>query len=236
MEDDRKVLRHPSYGLISISRISSSGKRRLFGSANEHHYHTVRIRIAEAEWERRDSGDRFYGSMSGYGSGNVVEVELSAAQFAEFLTTSNVGMGVPCTIIYREGKEVESPPDVRVETEEIRETFKERLRGVASRLEKQKKATLAALPKSIPDKIRQQVEAGLDGMLREITDHAPFISEMFREATERTTKAAKAEIDALVTHMIQLTGIKSLRKLGSPTNNLQMLPEEGSGEDHEPDD
>ena len=39
---------HPSYGIVSFSRISSSGKKRLFGSTLDMHYHSIVLELSEA--------------------------------------------------------------------------------------------------------------------------------------------------------------------------------------------
>jgi hypothetical protein len=48
---------------------------------------------------------------------------MSAAQFADMITSLNMGSGTPCTLHYLAGVEVPSPPDHVTEAEHIRDNF-----------------------------------------------------------------------------------------------------------------
>lgn len=81
---------HPSYGTISINHVS--GSVPLFDSDLKHH-HFVEISIQEAD--KFIDGDR---EMVMGKNRSLAKVWMSAAQFAEFITTPNRGSGTPCTI------------------------------------------------------------------------------------------------------------------------------------------
>jgi len=61
--------------------------------------------------------------------------DLSAAQFAELLTTMNVGSGVPCTR-YIEGKRIQDPPDMKLEVEKVQDSFKQDMKDLAEKCDK----------------------------------------------------------------------------------------------------
>jgi hypothetical protein len=95
---------HPSFGLVSISRVS--GSRRLFESPFEHqHYITLSISRAD-----RSRTDLHYNHIMP--CGEIVEVAMSEVQFAQMVTSLNMGVGTPCTISHLDGEMVKEPePD-----------------------------------------------------------------------------------------------------------------------------
>jgi hypothetical protein len=120
LPDDEFEREHPSYGLIRISRVTGGpGAARLFGSPLANHYGTIRLSIGSAKWTHGLHHDRYYGSMHG----EHVEIEMSAAQFADMITSLNVGSGTPCTIRYLAGVQIPNPPDYATEAEHIRDSF-----------------------------------------------------------------------------------------------------------------
>jgi hypothetical protein len=216
MSEETTRFDHESYGMVQFSRVSSSGNHRLFGSALPFHHHSVRLRVHTAYLVRRE-----HGQERAWADHQIVEVELSAAQFSELLTTMNVGEGVPCTIVRYEGRSMGEPPAIDAEPENIRETLRDRLTSVGEKLAQRSKAVLDSLPSGTSEKARAKVRTELEGMAREITDHVPFALKMFQEATTRVSNAAKAEVDALLTHIVQATGLQVLRERAG----LPALPE-----------
>ncbi len=201
---------HPSYGMVGISSVSIGGrsKMRLFGSSLDRHYSTIRLRICAAERHHSLGYDHFYAGEC------VAEVEMSAAQFAEFVTTPNVGSGVPCTIRYLNGTQVEDPPDgPKVEAEMVREGFDENVKKVASRLDTLTKM-VAKMEKASPTAAERKAIVEEVRMARqEIASNLPFMLHQFEEATTRITTAAKAEVEAFVTHAVLSTGLDTLKQL-----------------------
>jgi hypothetical protein len=92
--------KHPSFGMVSFSRCYGTN-RRLFQS-HVKNMTTVRLRIKQASVKHSLHQDHTYGEES------LIEVELSPAQFAELLTSMNVGDGVPCTINYVNEKKLKT--------------------------------------------------------------------------------------------------------------------------------
>jgi len=219
MNDD-KIYEHPSYGMVSFARVSHGGKTRLFGSAIHSHQHTIRLRIAPGRRRHSLSMD-WYGSA---GFGDLIEVELSAAQFASLLTTMNVGEGVPCTIRHVGGKRMDDPPEVETEQEAVRVGFGEKLAGLIEKLKAAAKDAEARLAKpSLTKADGRAIKEALDLALREIACNLPFVVEQFQEAAERVTTTAKAEIEAFMVGAIQRAGFKAL--VG------EALPALGDGKD-----
>jgi hypothetical protein len=114
MNDDEKFT-HPSYGHAAFTRVTG-GIGRLYGSAITDHGSCVELKISTSELVR----DRGLSYEHYYARDRIITVMFSEAQFATLITTMNVSEGAPCTINRREGKAVESPPNVPLETEKIR--------------------------------------------------------------------------------------------------------------------
>lgn len=205
--DDEKVFSHESYGMIGYSRTShGTHPTRLFGSAVDQHMSTIHIRIHTAERRHKYSQDWFSARQQ------IIDVELSAVQFAEFLTTANMGDGVPCTIRYANGKQMEDPPAELVEAAEVREGFTAQCKALGAKLAQRSKAIDAILAgtkfgKSERDEIRKSVAS----IVQDVGSNLPFVMEQFHEATDKILAAAKAEADAFLTHAITRAGLKALR-------------------------
>lgn len=219
--------KHPSYGTVLFHRISG-GKSNLFGSPIRNHYTTIKLTIHQAVRHHDLHEDRIHGH------GVLAEVELSAAQFAELLTTMNVGSGVPCTIRFMHGMgKIEDPPDDDVEIDRVQESFKGDLTGMVSWL-KRKRGELKKLlgKKSIGKGDRKEIMGIIENVLMEVQSNIPFTVDQFNEATERIVTAGKAEIDSFVTQMVQVTGLKQLQAMrGGEVLNTKALPSGAEGED-----
>lgn len=211
---DENEVEHPSFGLVSFHHQAGRVKR-LFGSHIAEHDHTVALRIKRGALKRSNTGDR-------YSPGDdLIEVVLSAAQFAQLLTTMNVYSGTPCTITWFHGA-VEEPPELPSEPANIRAEFRARMAGIAESLAQKTKTVLDLLPASLKKGTRREIEHAVQSMVTEVAANAPFFVEQFQEATDRAVTAAKAEIDAVVTTVVTMTGFEVLKKHFS---GERMMPE-----------
>lgn len=207
--NDDEILKHPSYGMVQFSRVTG-GNCRLFGSALEGHNHRIELRIHEAEM--RIDHERHMERP--YARAQIIEVALSAAQFAELLTTMNAGSGVPCTITRRMGVgAIEEPPAVAVESANVRPDFAAKMAALRPNLRKRAEKIMALLPASLNKKTRREIEIGVERLAAQVSESATFALDQFQEAAERVTSSVKAEIDAVVTHVVQATGIDALREM-----------------------
>src|SRR6185295_2452107 len=139
----------------------------------------------------------------------IVEIEMSAAQFAELITTANYGPGVPCTIRYVDGVPVEEPPDLDTEAERIRTNFKDTLAEYVAKADRYRK-DIEKLVDKRPTKTKQQIRVALDVITHQLSDNVPFVVDQFNAATDRITSAAKAEVEAFTLHAVTSAGIAAL--------------------------
>ena len=203
----RTVERHPAFGQASFSR-RQGHPGKLYGSNLEDHHTHVALEIKRSELVHDLSHDWFFpGDL-------LIEVNFSAAQFAELITTLNVGSGVPCTIraVKGEGYVPAIPEEVRTESERIEESFKQKLKERVGKLREYEQSISEILSKkSIGKKDREQIKNLVYQARRFFVDSAPFAVSSLYEAKEKVVTSAKAEIEAFLTNAIVTAGIKTLK-------------------------
>lgn len=208
--NEQKVDKHPSYGLLQISRVSG-GPRQLFGSSIDHGQ-SIELRIARAE-SRRDLAHTWY-----YDYERIIEVEMSPAQFAEAITSLNCGVGVPCTIRELNGEDIPDPVVPSVRQQHVDE-FKAVMRELVDKLNAGTgRARELLKKKSLTKADREAILATLDQVYRSVGSNAPFIHSSFDEAMDKTAAEAKAEVDAFFTNAVHTMGLQAMAA------NLEALP------------
>ena len=205
LPDDEFEREHESYGILHISRTSGGTSAiRLFGSPLATHFGTIRLTISKGKWIHGLNHDRYYGMNKDF-----IEVEMSAAQFADAITSLNIGSGTPCTIRYVGGERVAAPPDHATEAEHIRENFNNTLDKYKAKAHTYRKK-IEELTGKLSSKARDEIRIALDVMEDQLGSNVPFVVKQFQEATTRITTAAKAEVDAFVTNVVRAAGLQSI--------------------------
>lgn len=207
-KDGVTTYEHPSYGMLQFSRINNSNRRTLFGSSLDHHYTTVRLRIAQGRRRHHLKRDWY----SDAGRLPYIEVEMSAAQFAEAITNMNVGSGVPCTVVSRDAEMIPEPPKtVPVELQSIRDSHARDMEEVGRKLrEAVGRADQILSKKNLTKKDREDIVAEIRRAADHFASNQSFAIHSFQEAADKVVSSAKVEVDAAIQSMIQNAGIKSL--------------------------
>ena len=187
---------HPSYGTLAFSRITG-GVTPLFGSSIEHR-DTIAMTLYHADITRGLHSDSIYGNRK------IVEVEMSYSQFAEAITSMNMGSGVPVTIRWTE-KDGKIPPcDFVSKREQFADEFKEKrkratdesqqiIKDVAKMFEQKKNLTKAD---------RQEILSKLSKLSMDIGCNMDFIADQFNEQMDKTVMEAKGEIEAFMQNKV----------------------------------
>ena len=199
---DETLEAHESFGLVGIHRIT--GKIHLFGSAIEHHGTFFRLSIKQGEVRHAHGQDWYYGRKE------LISIDLSAAQFAELITTLNVGDGVPCTIDRVLGTRMEPvPTGLGTETQKIQSEFKGRIKDLVGFLKTKTSETKALLEKksALSKADKEAILGVMEKTLQEIHLNAPFFVEQFVEATEKVKTTAKAEVEAFISLSLTRMGL-----------------------------
>lgn len=193
-------------GLVGLSRVNGS-KKLYMSNLNNSNWISLRV------YEGRDTTE--YGEKKVFAKSGrpLVDLELSASQFAELLTTMNVGHGVPCTLRYINGEEIdqagleedEKPVDIgKKHFEKNAKEFTEKINKKTSDYLEE----LEGLKMSKKDKAR--VQHILQDVKTEINSNMPFYVSMFEEAAKKVVTESKTEIDAFVQGGIVKAGLEAL--------------------------
>ena len=220
MKVNSKETTHPAYGIASINR-ACGNVGNLFGSSVDcDHY--VELEISSGV--KIDSGS--YHSYLPTGKPHI-RVAFSPAQFAELITSMNIGNGVPCTIKNIAGERIdEIPDDIHVnELDRQKDNFKKQMKDLSENLHNAQNRikellSLPRLTKEQKDELSKVLYKGI----QDIDSNIPFYMEMFDEATDNIVQEAKAEIDATVHNCVLGAGIKALGE--EFNNNRKQLTEQ----------
>lgn len=211
---DGYSLEHPSFGAVQISRVSCNPPMRLYASSVDH-ANVIMLRINRSTLYRSLHEDKHYGGIH-----SIVEVTMSANQFAEAITSLNCGSGVPCTINFTEKDgAISECADYRDERREVRQEFQDDCKAVANDL-------LTAVDKlsqvigsaGAPKKgDLREVLAKLTHAVQQLESNMPFVLNQFDESCDKVVAEAKGEIDAAFTHVMAVLANEKLIELGGLT-------------------
>jgi|GEM_PF-2179963 len=214
---DRYTDRHPSYGMIALRR--TQGDVRFFASSLPSYGSYMSIEVYEGRVER----DREMPTEDLYMPDKpILRLRMSAAQFATMLTTVNMGAGgVPCTLErVREGEMVGVPPPPAEEHvhERSRKVVGKNIREAVTYLKEAVIETRERFKEKRPlnKEERKNLVAKFQAVHSELTNHLPFMLELFEEAMDKVVVSAKAEMDAFVTMMVHQTGLDALKSGYTP--------------------
>jgi len=177
-ESDGTVTRHPAFAQISASRVSSGGPGVPLYGSDFNHQHFVSITIRSSE-ERRDLNHYWH-----FGGRDLIEVHLSEAQWATFVSSMNVGMGVPCTLAFQAKEGAGEVP--RLTLRDTEKVFNEELAAKVAKMERLLQEAMDA------------AEPLLDGLSA-------------KKHIEKTIEKAKIEVNTYIQHSVVSAGLKALQ-------------------------
>lgn len=204
--------KHPSYAMIGVSRCfggaAAGESHRFFGSPLKHHDHFISITVCEAEREHSLSADHYFAGKE------ILDLKMTASQFADMITSMNIGDGVPCTLIRVMGELKPEPPhEEPFEVERVQAGYEANIKGLvdeAAAMEREVEDILARPTLRKAD--RKRVKEILGKYKRHLTDSAPFALKQFREASSRVADVAKREVYEYVSAVARETGIGRLKE------------------------
>lgn len=194
--DEHDHERHPAWTTIGASRISNGGGVHLFDS-DVLHQHTVRIAVRAATRKRDPHNDRIRGGTE------LVEVELSEAQWASFVSAMNSGTGVPCTLRYT--KEHGYAPDFPHQPR-LAQTIAETHRAARDAYEDIQEA-FTALESATTAREKREAMSTLRARINNAVPNVDFAGKQLIEHAEDVVMKAKADVEAFVTMKARQLGI-----------------------------
>lgn len=194
----RTVTTHPCYAQIGANRVN--GGAVLYGS-DFTHQGSIRIAIQTSELHRDLSYDRYHSDRT------LIEVEMSEAQWATFVSSMNIGDGVPCTLTRRDGKMVPSlpKPTPRREkfNEEAAEACKEAFQAIDQLQQMISDTKLSQKQRDELAKTAERIRSSLNSSL-------PFVLDQFSEHMEEQVEQAKIAVNGYVHSRMTRAGAAAL--------------------------
>lgn len=206
MKEDKTRESHPSFGMVSWSRVSvGGGGVELFGSELRHQQ-LVEITISAGTRTRSLSQD-WYSEDS-----MVARVMMSSAQFSEFITTPNAS-SVPCTFVFRadhEGAVPDYPGHPGAEAL-AKDEFKKSVRASMQRAQDlADKATATLKSGNLKAGDRKELLHDIQQLMQQVKSNLPFVADQFGEAMEKTVTAGRQELEAFASETVRRHGLEAL--------------------------
>ena len=209
--NDSETLSHPAFGVITMSMVRGANVS-LFGS-DLGHSSRVCIRISTADLDRHLHRDWIHSRKE------FIQIELSQAQFAQFITSNGNGSGTPVTIRYRtnsEGK-YEQIPYIKpteskhdVHRREIQQSAQSQIDTIMAGV-----ASLKELAESgkIGKKALDQAINNIEHSVNNLPANLSFAVESAEEALEKATSDAKIEVESYIQQTATRLGLNSISDL-----------------------
>lgn len=197
--DGETVTTHPAFVQIGASRVS--GTANLYDSDFTHQHYIV-LRVGHSELHRSLNRDWHFSKND-----SMLDVAMTEAQWATFVSSLNVGSGVPATLQRFDHKIVPGLPAPEARSKQSQDEIKASL-----------SAALAAI-KEVGDLIdglglSKAKAAAVKERARvayaKLSDSIPFAASSFDEHMEATTERAKMEVHGYMTGMIQRAGLEAI--------------------------
>lgn len=203
MDDDIKE-EHESFGMLQISRQSCNPPMNLFGSSITHS-HLIHLSISRGEKHRNLHKDWYFGRES------LIDIVMSETQFAEAITSLNMGSGVPVTLERVNNKRIDPCPEVNKRKESEQE-FKTRCANISNMTKQAAKEATDLLSGSgvLKKEDRKRLSDLIYTIQMNIEQNLPFVNTSFNRQIEKTIMEAKGECEAFFTTAVHKLGIEAL--------------------------
>lgn len=184
---------HESYGLISFSRRQTRPPQPMFGS-QVRTGNPIAMMVKNAVVEHDGERQWFFAKDL------IIEVEMTPAQFADAITSLNIGEGVPCTIRYVRHEGEKQPPPYEGKIETHHKGMKQRVHDAMEKAKNYQALASEILSKkgNLTVKERKELTEYMFHMMQEVCENLPFIASELAKVMDETKSQAKAEIEAFL--------------------------------------
>jgi len=132
---------------------------------------------------------------------------MTEAQWATFVSSPNMGGGVPCTIQRREGEMIPGLPDPSSRTQQFGDEVRKRMEKSIART----KAAIAEIDEmGLPKSKAEKLKASFRTMLTDLESNLPFVASQFDEHMENTVEHAKQEVHGYMISVLTRAGLQHL--------------------------
>lgn len=193
---------HPSYGTLRFSRFS--GKSDFF-CVEPTLDGGITIEIHQAKVDRHLNRDWVHQEEM------IIRARMSSYQFAEAITNLNRGEGVPITLEYVHGMNVDPYQAMPHERKKFDGEIKSTVQSVSDKVDALKQELNALQQKGKAGKKELDTLAvKLASVERVFSDSMPFIESSFQEILDKQTHKAKVEFSAWLDNQVHKHGLESL--------------------------
>lgn len=186
-------INHPAFAQIQASRVS--GHTALYDSDFMHQHYIV-LRICESELHRSLRDHHYDGKQ-------LIEVAMTESQWATFVSSLNVGGGVPCTLQRRGFEPVPQIPQPENRKEQFANDLADKMKDI-----------IADLDQAIASAKTKKEAAALEKIRMQVASNIPFIAESFDEHMEGVVERAKCEVHGYANGAVQRLGLQALAERG----------------------
>ncbi len=205
-EKEREEYKHPSFGQVRFTR--TSGNNTLFYGSELPQDHYITMEVHQSEIQRELTQDRYYS----FGV-PLIKIRMSSGQFAEMLTSLNVGSGVPCTIERLNGQKVDEFQSQEGRKEFVHRKFDDRMKQFADTIREQQKAAKELVKKKTLSKDdMHNLQHHIEWLTGEVERNIPFFMKCFQETMDEVVVEAKTEVENAIQHKISVLGLSALHE------------------------
>lgn len=206
---------HPSFGVITAHRVT--GHKRLFGSEVDAGG-WVRIEVREGYLNEDAYMDRI-----GPARKMLIQVDMSEAQWAQFLSRPNMGDGTPCTLSMRPvGGTLESctVPGKETADERMGRRVSEMDQANRDGIEAWSSKLLDIAEKALGKKALEEFKRTLSCLVDHQKSNQDYALKTLTEHKEKLVSKMRVEIEAMLTDRITQLGL-------AKTGETQKVIEQG---------
>ncbi len=225
------VSKHPSFGVIRFTNSASSNESPMFGSSINHR-NVINITICTATHDRDLNNDWIHEKEQ------LIEVSITANQFAQMLSSFNRGEGTPCTIRHINGKRMPPPPYIS-KMDLFKQEFEATMHNMGVDLESGLRNAVDILKNksSLTKGDRELILNAIEKNSNAIKSTIPFIDSQFKEQMQEVVTEAKSEVEAYISNTINTLGLQALQEGVSsfrlPSNSITEKKEESTDDNTE---
>jgi len=195
---------HPSFAQLSFHRYSG-GHNNLYGSAIRHQEY-IALQIKRSVKHISPYSEYYYAY-----SAPLIEVFMSQAQFAEAITTMNMGSGVPVTLHSLKGEFFPKCPEFN-QAQKANNDLNQKMNEFADKIAHGQKRINEILGKkgAINKGERKEISNIYSMLMQDLRSNLPFLHECMTEAFDKTAMSAKADIEAFYVNAVNRLGLEAL--------------------------
>jgi hypothetical protein len=166
------------------------------------------MEVSNSEANRELTQDRYYTVGA-----PLIKIRMSSGQFAELITSLNMGSEVCCTIERLNGKSVEALPEQESRKEFVHRKFEDRMKEFANSIRENQNKAKAIVQKKTLSKIDiHELTMHLNWLTQEVESNIPFFAKCFQETMDEVVYEAKTEVENAIQHKINVLGLSALQQ------------------------